>query len=106
MLKLNRNGGRDWFTIADDCGCTVSGTTDELNGLYNQIGSMFGKRREVDNNSMNYTVILDNDCNGEKVQMKLSKSAYNLLCYLIENDWFDNDTHITEVDETEMEVFI
>lgn len=106
MLKLNRNGGRDWFSIVDDCGCQVSGTTDDLNGLYNQIGSILGKRREVNDSSSTYTVILENNYNCEKVQMKLSKSAFNLLCYLKENDWFDEDIYLMEVDETEMEVFI
>ena len=51
-------------------------------------------------------VILENCYNGEKVQLELSDSALRLLWYLSDNDWFDSDTTITEIDETAFERFI
>ncbi len=51
-------------------------------------------------------VILENCCNGEKVQLELSNSALGLLWYLSDNDWFDSDTTITEIDETYFERFV
>jgi hypothetical protein len=54
----------------------------------------------------NTLVILENCCNGEKVQLELSNSALRLLWYLSDNDWFDSDTTITEIDETAFERFV
>lgn len=54
----------------------------------------------------NTLVILENCCNGEKVQLELSNSALRLLWYLSENDWFDEDICITEIDETAFERFV
>lgn len=104
MLRLIENGKNKWYNIVDDCGCQVSATKEELNGLYQQLVRVKGGlQQEKENTSI---VILENDMNGEKVQMELSDSAYRLLYYLIEEDWFDSDIHITEVDETNFERFI
>ena len=104
MLKLNQNGGKNWYTIMDDLGCTVSGTKEELNGLYQQLirikGGLPQERTETT------MVILENNCNCEKVQLELSNSALRLLCYLSDNGWFDDDITITEIDETEFERFV
>lgn len=54
----------------------------------------------------NTLVILENCCNGEKVQLELSNSALRLLWYLSDNDWFDSDTIVTEIDETAFERFV
>lgn len=51
-------------------------------------------------------VILENRCNGEKVQLELSDSALRLLWYLSGNFWFDEDISITEINETEFERFV
>lgn len=51
-------------------------------------------------------VILENYCNGEKVQLELSTSELRLLWYLSDNDWFDDDVVITEIDETAFERFV
>lgn len=104
MLKLNQNGGKNWFTIMDDLGCTVSGTKEELNGLYQQLARIKGGLPQE--NKETTMVILENNCNCEKVQLELSNSALRLLWYLSENDWFDEDITITEIDETEFERFI
>lgn len=103
MFRLEGNGGRNWYTIVDDCGCQASGSTKDLQDLMDQIVKATGQFKPKEEG---YTVVLENTCNCEKVQMKLSKSAYNLLCYLLDNDWFDEDVHFTEINETEMEVFL
>ena len=54
----------------------------------------------------NTFVILDNNCTGEKIQLELSNSALRLLWYLSENNWFDEDISITEIDETGFERFV
>lgn len=106
MLKLNQNGGKNWFTIMDDCGCTVSGTKEELNGLYQQLVRIKGGLLQTQENKETTMVILENNCNCEKVQLELSDSALRLLWYLSGNFWFDEDITITEIDETEFERFV
>lgn len=54
----------------------------------------------------NNIVILENCCNGEKIQLKLSNSALRLLQYLSENDWIDRNTIITEIEEIDFESFV
>ena len=81
MLRLNQNG-KNQFNIVDDDGRMVSGTKEELNGLYQQLIKVKGVIPKKKENT--HIVILENEWNGdgEKVQMKLSDSAYRLLCYL------------------------
>ena len=106
MLRLNQNG-KDWFTITDDAGGQVSATKEELNGLYQQLIKVKGGLpREKENTHM---VILENEWNGdgEKIQMELSDSAYRLLCYLYDENWFHlDDIRFTEVDKTDFERFV
>lgn len=104
MLRLNENGGRNWFTITDDCGCQVSATKEELNGLYQQLVRLKGSLPQE--NKETTMVILENNCNCEKVRLELSNSALRLLWYLSDNDWFDEDICITEIDKTEFERFV
>jgi hypothetical protein len=54
----------------------------------------------------NTFVILENYCNGEKIKLELSNSALRLLWFLSENDWFDDDVVITEIDEVNFERFV
>lgn len=104
MLKLNQTG-KNWFTITDDgCG-QVSGTKEELEELYQQISRI--KDGLPQKKESFHTVILENDCTNEKVQMELSDSAYKLLYYLYDEDWLgSDDIHFTELDEKKIERFI
>ena len=103
MLKLNQTG-TNFFTIVDNDGCEVIISKEELEELYQKIGSIKGGLPQKKENT--HIVILDNDCTNEKVQMELSDSAYKLLSYLYENDWFDSYTGLTEVDEKDFERFL
>ena len=103
MLELKQTG-KNRFYIVDGDGCMVSGAKEELNGLYQQIDKIKGGLSQEKANT--HIVILDNDCTNEKVQMELSDSAYKLLSYLYEEDWFDSYTSLTEVDEKDFERFL
>ena len=103
MLKLNQTG-TNLFTIIDNYGCEVMGTKEELEELCQQITRVKGGLPQEKANT--HIVILDNDCTNEKVQMELSDSAYKLLSYLYEKDWFDSYTGLTEVDEKDFERFL
>lgn len=93
MLKLNQNGGKNWFTIMDDCGCTVSGTKEELNGLYQQLVRIKGglPNDVPQNKERVHNILLENTCNCEKVQLRLSDSALRFLNFLLEYGWMDDD---------------
>ena len=104
MLELKQTG-KNRFYIVDGDGCMVSGTKEELNGLYQQIDKIKGGLPQEKANT--HIVILDNDCTNEKVQMELSDSAYKLLYYLYDEYWLDSDEiHLTELDEKKIERFI
>lgn len=103
MLKLNQTGA-NLFTILDSYGCEVLASKEELAELCQQIDKIKGGLPQEKANT--HIVILDNDCTNEKVQMELSDSAYKLLSYLYEEDWFDSYTSLTEVDEKDFERFI
>ena len=104
MLKLNQTG-TNLFTIIDNYGCQLMGTKEELEELYQQIGRIKDGLPQKKENT--HIVILDNDCTNEKVQMELSDSAYELLCYLYNEYWLDSDDiHFTELDEKKIERFI
>lgn len=103
MLELKQTV-KNRFSIVDGDGCMVSGTKEELNGLYQQITRVKDGLSQEKANT--HIVILENGCNNEKVQMELSDSAYKLLCYLYEEDWFDSYTGLTEVDEKDFERFL
>ena len=103
MLKLNQNW-KNLFTITGNTGYQISATKEELNGLYQLLIKIKGGLPQEKANT--HIVILDNDCTNEKVQMELSDSAYKLLSYLYEEDWFDSYTSLTEVDEKDFERFL
>lgn len=104
MLKLNQTG-KNWFTITDDgCG-QVSGTKEELEELYQQIGKI--KDELPQEKEKLHTVILEDDSTNKEVQMELSDSACKLLCYLYDGGWIDSDyIHFTELDEKKIEKFL
>ena len=104
MLELKQTG-KNWFNIVDDGGCMVSGTNEELKELCQQIGKI--KDGLLQKKESSHTVILEDNSTNEKVQMELSDSAYELLCYLYDEYWLDSDNiHFTELDEKKIERFI
>lgn len=104
MLKLNQTGN-NWFTITDDgCG-QVSGTKEELEELYQQISRI--KDGLPQKKESFHTVILEDDYNDERVQMELSDSAYRLLRYLYNDNWFRSDNmHLIEVKDINFKNFV
>ena len=104
MLKLNQTGN-NWFTITDDGGGQVSGTKEELEELYQQIGKIKDELPQEKENL--HTVLLEDDYNDERVQMELSDSAYRLLRYLYNENWFrSDDMHLTEVNDINFKNFV
>ena len=104
MLKLNQTGN-NWFTITDDGGGQVSGTKEELEELYQQIGKIKNEPPQEKENL--HIVLLEDDYNDERVQMELSDSAYRLLRYLYNDNWFRSDNiHLIEVKDINFEKFI
>ena len=104
MLKLNQTGN-NWFTITDDGGGQVSGTKEELEELYQQIGKIKNEPPQEKENI--HIVLLEDDYNDERVQMELSDSAYRLLRYLYNDNWFRSDNmHLTEVNDINFEKFV
>lgn len=104
MLELKQTG-KNWFNIVDDGGCMVSGTKEELEELYQQIGKMKDELPQEKENL--HTVLLEDDYNDERVQMELSDSAYRLLRYLYNENWFrSDDMHLTEVNDINFKNFV
>lgn len=105
MLRL-KQVQRDWFNIVDDSGSMVGATLEDLHSFNDEIVKQTGMFSSPKKKTETTMVILENNCNCEKVQLELSNSALRLLWYLSENDWFDEDICITEIDETEFERFV
>lgn len=104
MLELKQTG-KNWFNIVDDGGCMVSGTKEELEELCQQIGKM--KDELPQEKEKLHTVLLEDDYNDERVQMELSDSAYRLLRYLYNENWFrSDDMHLTEVNDINFKNFV
>ena len=104
MLELKQTG-KNWFNIVDDGGCMVSGTKEELEELYQQIGKMKDEPPQEKENL--HTVLLEDDYNDERVQMELSNSAYRLLRYLYNENWFRSDNmHLIEVNDINFKNFV
>lgn len=103
MLELKQTV-KNRFSIVDGDGCMVSGTKEELNGLYQQLIRIKDEPQEKENL---HTVLLEDDYNDERVQMELSDSAYRLLRYLYNENWFrSDDMHLTEVDDINFKNFV
>ena len=104
MLELKQTG-KNWFNIVDDGGCMVSGTKEELEELCQQIGKTKDELPQEKENL--HTVLLEDDYNDERVQMELSDSAYRLLRYLYNENWFrSDDMHLTEVNDINFKNFV
>ena len=104
MLKLNQTG-TNLFTIIDNYGCQLMGTKEELEELYQQISRIKDELPQEKENL--HIVLLEDDYNDERTQMELSDSAYRLLRYLYNDNWFRSDNiHLIEVDKINFEKFI
>ena len=104
MLELKQTV-KNRFSIVDGDGCMVSGTKEELNGLYQQLIRIKDEPPQEKENL--HTVLLEDDYNDERVQMELSDSAYRLLRYLYNENWFrSDDMRLTEVDDINFKNFV
>lgn len=104
MLRLNQNGGKNWFTITDDAGCQVSATKEELNGLFQQLIRVKGGLSQAQTLEDTHTILLQNNCSGENVQLRVSDSVLRFLDFLLEGDWLNSDDNCyTELDDVDYE---
>ena len=104
MLELKQTV-KNRFSIVDGDGCMVSGTKEELNGLYQQLIRIKDEPPQEKENL--HTVLLEDDYNDERVQMELSDSAYRLLRYLYNDNWFRSDNmHLIEVNDINFKNFV
>ena len=104
MTKLIQTA-TNLFHIIDSYGCEVVVSKEELEELYQQIGKMKDELPQEKENL--HTVLLEDDYNDERVQMELSDSAYRLLRYLYNENWFrSDDMHLTEVNDIDFKIFV
>ena len=104
MLKLNQVA-TDLFHITNCYGCEIVVSKEELEELYQQIGKIKDELPQEKENL--HTVLLEDDYNDERVQMELSDSAYRLLRYLYNENWFrSDDMHLTEVNDINFKNFV
>ena len=104
MLELKQTV-KNRFSIVDGDGCMVSGTKEELEELCQQIGKI--KDGLPQKKESSHTVLLEDDYNDERVQMELSDSAYRLLRYLYNDNWFRSDNmHLIEVNDINFKNFV
>lgn len=104
MTKLIQTA-TNLFHIIDSYGCEVVVSKEELEELYQQIGKMKDELPQEKENL--HTVLLEDDYNDERVQMELSDSAYRLLRYLYNENWFrSDDMHLTEVNDINFKNFV
>ena len=104
MLKL-KQVATNLFHITNSNGCEVVISKEELEELYQQIGKMKDELPQEKENL--HIVLLEDDYNDERTQMELSDSAYRLLRYLYNDNWFRSDNiHLVEVDKINFEKFV
>lgn len=104
MTKLIQTA-TNLFHIIDSYGCEVIVSKEELEELYQQIGKTKDELPQKKENL--HTVLLEDDYNDERVQMELSDSAYRLLRYLYNENWFrSDDMHLTEVNDINFKNFV
>ena len=105
MFKLNQDSGKNCFIITDRDGCQIFGTKEELEELCQQIGKIkYGLPQKKESS---HTVILEDDSTNKEVQMELSDSAYRLLRYLYNDNWFRSDNiHLIEVNDINFKNFV
>ena len=104
MTKLIQTA-TNLFHIIDSYGCEVVVSKEELEELYQQIGKTKDELPQEKENLR--TVLLEDDYNDERVQMELSDSAYRLLRYLYNENWFRSDNmHLIEVNDINFKNFV
>ena len=104
MTKLIQTA-TNLFHIIDSYGCEVVVSKEELEELYQQIGKTKDELPQEKENL--HTVLLEDDYNDERVQMELSNSAYRLLRYLYNENWFRSDNmHLIEVNDINFKNFV
>ena len=104
MLELKQTG-KNRFNIVDDDSCMVSGTKEELEELCQQIDRI--KDEVPQKQEELHIILLEDDYNDERVQMELSDSAYRLLRYLYNDNWFRSDNmHLIEVNDINFKNFV
>ena len=102
MLEL-KQPGKNWFTITDDgCG-QVSGTKEELNGLYQQLIRVRNGLLQTQAQENTHIILLQNNCNGESVQLRISDSALRFLDFLLEECWMSDENSYTELNSVDYE---
>ena len=104
MTKLIQTA-TNLFHIIDSYGCEVIVSKEELEELYQQIGKTKDELLQEKENL--HIVLLEDDYNDERVQMELSDSAYRLLRYLYNDNWFRSDNmHLIEVNDINFKNFV
>ena len=105
MFRLDQDSRKNCFVITDKEGYQVFGTKEELKELCQQIDKI--KDEPPQKKEELHIVLLEDDYNDERTQMELSDSAYRLLRYLYNDNWFRSDNiHLVEVDKINFEKFI
>ena len=103
MLEL-KQAGKNWFNIVDDNGCMASGTKEELSGLYQQLIRIKDGLPQAQTQENTHIILLQNDCSGESVQLRISDSALRFLDFLLDNDWMNSDNnYYTELNNVDYE---
>ena len=103
MLELKQTG-KNWFNIVDDGGCMVSGAKEEVHGLYQQLIRVKDRLPQTQTQEITHIILLQNSCNGESVQLRISDSALRFLDFLLDNDWINADNVCyTELDSIRYE---
>ena len=104
MTKLIQTA-TNLFHIIDSYACELIVSKEELEELYQQIGKIKDELPQEKENL--HTVLLEDDYNDERVQMELSDSAYRLLRYLYNDNWFRSDNiHLIEVNDINFKNFV
>ena len=105
MFRLDQDSRKNCFVITDKEGYQVFGTKEELKELCQQIDKIKDEPPQIKENL--HIVLLEDDYNDERTQMELSDSAYRLLRYLYNDNWFRSDNiHLVEVDKINFEKFV
>ena len=102
MLELKQTG-KNWFNIVDDGGCMVSGTKEELNGLYQQLIRVRNGLPQTQTQENTHIILLQNNCNGESVQLRISDSALRFLDFLLEEYWMGDENSYTKLNSVDYE---
>lgn len=102
MLKLNQIES-NLFTIIDNYGCEVMASKEELNGLYQQLIRVRNGLPQTQTQENTHIILLQNNCNGESVQLRISDSALRFLDFLLEEYWMSDENSYTKLNSVDYE---